>query len=69
LGQGKAMTTFTMRVVKGDFIVMGPDIAAMKFKNRRDAKKWLQGAPSRSPIIEIGPASADYRKAYLLSFV
>ena len=27
------MTTLTMRLVKGDFIVTGPDIAPMKFTN------------------------------------
>ena len=32
------MTTLTMRVVKGDFIVTRPDIAPMKFKSRREAR-------------------------------
>ena len=42
------MTTLTMRVVKGDFIVTGPDIAPMKFKSAprgarlvQDASSWL----------------------------
>ena len=34
------MTTLTMRMVKGDFIVTGPDIEPMKFKTRREAKDW-----------------------------
>jgi hypothetical protein len=29
------MTTLTMRLVRGDFIVTGPDIEPMKFKSRR----------------------------------
>ena len=32
------MTTLTMRLVKGDFIVTGPDVEPMKFKSRREAK-------------------------------
>ena len=46
------MTTLTMRVVKGDFIVTGPDIAPMKFKTRPEARDWCKNAPSRL---------ADYR--------
>jgi hypothetical protein len=33
------MTTLTMRFMKGDFIITGPDIAPMKFKSRREAKE------------------------------
>jgi hypothetical protein len=36
------MTTLTMRVVKGDFIVTGPDIPPMKFKSRREARDWCK---------------------------
>ena len=41
------MTTLTMRVVKGDFIVTGPDIAPMKFKSRAGGARLVQDAPSR----------------------
>ena len=41
------MTTLTMRVVKGDFIVTGPDIAPMKFKSRPRGARLVQDAPSR----------------------
>ena len=34
------MTTLTMRLVKGDFIVTGPDIAPMKFESRPEARDW-----------------------------
>ena len=34
------MTTLTMRRIKDDFIVTGPDIEPAKFKSRRDAKDW-----------------------------
>ena len=46
------MTTLTMRVVKGDFIVTGPDIAPMKFKTPPRGARLVQDAPSRL---------ADYR--------
>ena len=36
------MTTLTMRLVKGDFIVTGPDIAPMKFKSRPEARDWCK---------------------------
>jgi len=34
-----AMTTLTMRYIKGDFVVTGPDIEPTKFKTRREAKE------------------------------
>jgi hypothetical protein len=33
-----AMTTLTLRRIKDDFIVTGPDIEPTKFKSRREAK-------------------------------
>ena len=32
------MTTLTLRLIKDDFIVTGPDIAPAKFKSQREAK-------------------------------
>ena len=49
------MTTLTMRLVKGDFIVTGPDIAPMKFKSRREAKDWCMVYHPASSNTEIGP--------------
>jgi hypothetical protein len=49
------MTTLTMRVVRGDFIVTGPDIEPMKFKSRPEARDWCLKHHPGSPIIEIGP--------------
>jgi hypothetical protein len=49
------MTTLTMRLVKGDFIVTGPDVEPMKFKSRREAKDWCKTHRPGSPITEIGP--------------
>ena len=49
------MTTLTMRLVKGDFIVTGPDVEPMKFKSRREAKDWCKAHHPGSPITEIGP--------------
>jgi hypothetical protein len=54
------MTVLTMRLIKGDFIVTGPDIEPMKFKSRSEARD-LQGAPSGSPITEIGPGGKRWQ--------
>jgi hypothetical protein len=48
------MTTFTMRCIKGDFVVTGPDIEAMKFKSRREAKDWCRWHHPRSLVVDIG---------------
>jgi hypothetical protein len=48
------MTTLTMRRVKDDFIVTGPDIEPAKFKSRREAKDWCVTHYPGSPIKEIG---------------
>ena len=49
------MTTLTMRLVKGDFIVTGPDVEPMKFKSRAEARDWCKTHHPGSPIIEVGP--------------
>ena len=49
------MTTLTMRLVRGDFIVTGPDIAPMKFKSRPEARDWCKTHHPGSPITEVGP--------------
>jgi hypothetical protein len=48
------MTTLTLRRIKDDFIVTGPDIAPAKFKSRREAKDWCVQRYPGSPIKEIG---------------
>ena len=48
------MTTLTMRMIKGDFVVTGPDVEPMKFKSRREAKDWCAQQHPGSPIEEIG---------------
>jgi hypothetical protein len=45
------MTTLTMRVVKGDFIVTGPDIAPMKFKTLRWGFSLNQFCCSTRPML------------------
>jgi hypothetical protein len=52
------MTTLTMRYVKGNFIVSGPDIEPLKFKTRREAKGWCMAYYPGSPIREIGADAA-----------
>jgi hypothetical protein len=49
------MTTLTMRITKGDFVITGPDIEPMKFKSRREAKDWCKTHHPGSPITEVGP--------------
>ena len=49
------MTTLTMRVVRGDFIVTGPDIEPMKFKSRRETRDWCMTHHPGSPITGFGP--------------
>jgi hypothetical protein len=43
------MTTFTMRYVKGHFVVTRPDVPPMQFKSRAEARDWCQ-----APVTEIG---------------
>ena len=43
-----------MRMIKGDFVVTGPDVEPMKFKSRREAKDWCAKHRPGSPIEEIG---------------
>ena len=52
------MTTLTMRVVRGDFIVTGPDIEPMKFKSRREARDWCLAHHPGSPVEVIGTDAA-----------
>jgi hypothetical protein len=54
-GQRSRMTTLTMRMIKGDFVVTGPDIEPTKFKSCREAKDWCKAHHPGSPITEIGP--------------
>jgi hypothetical protein len=49
------MTTLTVRYVKGNFVVTGPDIEPVKFKSRREAKDWCVTHHPGSPIREIVP--------------
>jgi hypothetical protein len=48
------MTTLTMRMIKGDFLVTGPDVEPMKFKSRGEAREWCMAHHPGSPIEEIG---------------
>jgi hypothetical protein len=51
------MTTLTMRLVKDDFIVTGPDIEPMQFKSRREARDWCKA--------QIGPGGKRAPKKLL----
>ena len=52
------MTTLTMRCIRGEFIIIGPDIEPMKFDSRREAKDWCASHYPGSPIHEIGADSS-----------
>ena len=46
------MTVLT--ILRGHFVVTGPDIEPLKFKSRREAKDWCDEHHQGSPIKEIG---------------
>ena len=52
------MTTLTMRCMRGDFVVIGPDIEPLKFKSCREAKDWCIAHYPGSPLKEIGADAA-----------
>ena len=57
------MTTLTMRYIKGDFVVIGPDIQPARFKTRREAKDWCAAHYIKEigPIYKPPPARSDER--------
>jgi hypothetical protein len=63
--RGGRMTTLTIRYIKSDFVVTGPDIEPARFKTRLEAKDWCVAHYPGSPIKEIGsiykppPARSD----------
>jgi hypothetical protein len=46
------VTTLTLRMVKGNFMVTGPDIEPVRFETRREAKDWCLAHHPGSPIKE-----------------
>jgi hypothetical protein len=52
------MTTLTMRMIKGHFVVSGPDVEPMKFKARPEARDWCRTHHPGSPIKEVGAGDA-----------
>ena len=46
------MTTFTMRHIKGHFVVTGPDVPPMQFRSRPGARDWCKIHYPGSPIKE-----------------
>jgi hypothetical protein len=55
------MTTITLRRMKDDFVVTGPDIEPANFKTRREAKDWCVAHYPGSPIKEIGADESERR--------
>ena len=51
------MTTLTMRYIKGDFVVTGPDVPPMQFKSRPEARDWCKIHYPGSPIKQTEYAS------------
>jgi hypothetical protein len=62
------MTTLTMRVVRGDFIVTGPDIAPMKFKSRREAIAGATGQVDTFKMMTTGQLPSEYFADYSFVF-
>jgi hypothetical protein len=60
-GQDETKTTF-MRLVKGHFIVSGPDVELMKFKSRAEARDWCRTHHPGSPITEVGPGGKECQR-------
>ena len=52
------MTTLTMRMIKGDFVVTGPDVEPMKFRSRREARDWCLAHHPGSPVKTVGAGAA-----------
>jgi hypothetical protein len=48
------MATLIFRRIKDHFVVTGPDIEAMRFTSRREAKDWCRSHHPRVPAVEIG---------------
>ena len=48
------MTALTLRRIRGEFVVTGPDIEPMRFKSRPEARDWCKAHYPGSPITEIG---------------
>ena len=48
------MTTLTMRMIKGDFVVTGPHVEP-KFKSRREPRVWCVQHHPGLPIEQLGP--------------
>ena len=55
------MTTLTMRYIKGDFVVTGPDVPPMRFKSRPEARDWCKIHYPGSPIKQSGRDASKRR--------
>ena len=57
------MTTLTMRMIKGDFVVTGPDVEPMKFKSRREAQGLVRPAASGLTRLKRSAAAVNGRRS------
>jgi hypothetical protein len=55
------VTVLTLRRVRYQFIVTGPDIEPMTFKTRHEAREWCREHFRGSPIREEGPGGTTKR--------
>ena len=55
------MTTLSMRYLRGDFVVTGPDIEPVRFKTRREAWVWCFQHHPGSPVKVVGPTPPSER--------
>jgi hypothetical protein len=59
------MTTLTTRMIKGDFVVTGPDVEPMKFTSRRlKTGRGGVGSDELEPGRMLGRASCDAGSAF-----
>ena len=53
------MTTFTMRHIKGHFVVTGPDVPPTQFKSRAEARDGCKAHYPGSPVHEVGEGARN----------
>jgi hypothetical protein len=53
------MPNLTLRYIKGEFVISGPDIEPVCFRSRREAKDWCLEHYRGSPLMEVGQGSRE----------
>jgi hypothetical protein len=53
------MPNLTLRYIKGEFVISGPDLQPVSFTSRREAKDWCLKHYRGSPLMEVGQGARD----------